>query len=192
MRRCSRIVPAFTIADPPVERAGDRVVLDHDSRHRRRIVLRSVSGEDFLLDLMQATTLRHGDLLVLDDGRTIAVEAAPERLGEIEAGGAGALMRIAWHLGNRHLPTQLMGDRIRIRHDHVIVDMVHGLGGRTREVREAFDPEGGAYGFGATMGHHHDHGHDHHHGHNHDHGHAADHHHGHGHGHRQRRGHSHE
>jgi len=175
MKRCSRIVPALTLADPPVEAASDRVVLDHDLRHRRRIVLRAVSGAEFLLDLAQATTLRHGDLLVLDDGQTIAVEAAPEKLVEIEAEDADALMRIAWHLGNRHLPTQLMGDRIRIRYDHVIVEMVHGLGGRTREVMEAFDPEGGAYGFGTTMGHHHGHDHDH------DHGHPHPHHHGHGH-----------
>jgi len=174
MKRCSRIVPAFTLAEPPVEAATDRVVLDHDMRHRRRIVLRAMSGAEFLLDLAQATTLRQGDLLVLDDGQTIAVEAAPEKLVEIEAEDADALMRIAWHLGNRHLPTQLMGDRIRIRFDHVIVDMVHGLGGKVREVMAAFDPEGGAYGFGTTMGHHHSHGHDHDHGH--DHHHHGDHH----------------
>lgn len=176
MKRCSRIVPAFTLAEPPVAAASDRVVLDHDLRHRRRIVLRTVAGAEFLLDLKQAATLRHGDLLVLEDGQTIAVEAAPERLVEIAADDADALMRIAWHLGNRHLPTQLMGDRIRIRYDHVIVDMVKGLGGSAREVMAAFDPEGGAYGFGATMGHHH-------HGHGHDHDHDHDHHHHH-HGHR--------
>jgi len=178
MKRASRIVPAFTIADPPIGAASDRVVLDHDLRHRRRIVLRTVTGSEFLLDLAQAATLRHGDCLVLDDGQVIAVEAAPEKLVEIEAADADALMRIAWHLGNRHLPTQLMGDRIRIRYDHVIVDMVKGLGGQVRELMAAFDPEGGAYGFGATMGHSHgphDHGHDHGHDHDHAHGHAPGH-----------------
>ncbi|MGE0151648.1 MAG: urease accessory protein UreE [Reyranellaceae bacterium] len=177
MKRCSTIIPAFTLAGRPVEPASDRVVLDHDLRHRRRIVLRTVAGAEFLLDLPQATTLRHGDSLVLEDGQLIAVEAAPERLVEIAADDADALMRIAWHLGNRHLPTQLMGDRIRIRYDHVIVDMVKGLGGSVREVMAAFDPEGGAYGFGTTMGHHHGHGHDH----NHEHDHGHHHHRGHKH-----------
>jgi len=146
-------------------------------RHRRRIVLRTVSGLEFLLYLKQATTLRHGDSLVLDDGQVVTVEAAPEKLVEIVADDADALMRIAWHLGNRHLPTQLMGDRLRIRYDHVIVDMVKGLGGTVREVMAAFDPEGGAYGFGTTMGHHLGHGHDH------NHPHELDHDHPHGHKH---------
>ena len=181
MQRAASIVPAFTIADPPVGRPSDRVVLDHDLRHRRRIVLRTVAGVEFLLDLKQATTLRHGDCLVLDDGQVIAVEAAPEKLVEIEAADADSLMRIAWHLGNRHLPTQLMGDRIRIRYDHVIVDMVKGLGGQVREIMAAFDPEGGAYGFGATMGHSHG-----------PHGHAHDHDHDHGHDHSHDRGHRHD
>ena len=178
MKRASTIIPAFTLAKRTVEPASDRVVLDHDMRHRRRIVLRTVSGAEFLLDLKQATTLRHGDSLVLDDGQVIVVEAAPEKLVEIQADDADALMRIAWHLGNRHLPTQLMGDRLRIRFDHVIVDMVKGLGGAVREVMAAFDPEGGAYGLGTTMGHHHGHGHDHdydhRHGHDHPHGHKHD------------------
>jgi len=169
MKRASTIIPAFTLARRTVEAASDRVVLDHDMRHRRRIVLRTVSGVEFLLDLKQATTLRHGDSLVLDDGQVIAVEAAPEKLVEIMADDADALMRIAWHLGNRHLPTQLMGDRIRIRFDHVIVDMVKGLGGAVREMMAAFDPEGGAYGFGTTMGHHRGHDHDHPHDHDHEH-----------------------
>lgn len=178
MKRATTVIAAFTLAGKPVEAASDRVVLDHDLRHRRRIVLRTVSGVEFLLDLPQATTLRHGDSLLLDDGQVIAVEAAPEKLVEIAADDPDALMRIAWHLGNRHLPTQLMGDRIRIRFDHVIVDMVKGLGGRVREVMAAFDPEGGAYGFGTTMGHHH-HGDGHHH--EHDHGYGGHHHHGHEH-----------
>ena len=87
------------------------------------------------------------------------------------------LLRVAWHLGNRHLPTQLLGDRLRIRRDHVIEAMLVQLGAFVVPVEAAFDPEGGAYGHGRTFGH--DHGHSHDHGASHDHGHSHDHHHDH-------------
>ncbi|WP_418068003.1 urease accessory protein UreE [Roseibium salinum] len=118
--------------------------------------------------------LRHGDGLELEDGRFVEVLAEPEDLVEIEADDAGHLVRIAWHLGNRHLPTQLMGATLRIRRDHVIEDMVARLGGRLTPVSAPFDPEGGAYGHGQTHGHDHAHGHHHEHGHSHSHGHSHD------------------
>ena len=135
------------------ELAVDQVLIDFDRRHRRRIVLTTVGGDQLLLDLPQAVRLRDGDGLELADGRVVGVVAQPEPLLEIHAHGPAELVRIAWHLGNRHLPVQLLGDRIRIRADHVIADMVHGLGGHAHAIDAPFDPEGGAY----AGGHHHHH-----------------------------------
>ncbi|MBR0717851.1 urease accessory protein UreE [Bradyrhizobium liaoningense] len=162
----------------------DTVVLDFDDRHRRRMAMTGTRGLEFLLDLENAVALRGGDALVLEDGRLVEVVAAPEPLLEIRGSDPHHLIRVAWHLGNRHLPTQIMAKGLRIRRDHVIEAMVKGLGARVIEIEAPFDPEGGAY---ADAGHahddhahhghaHHDHGHhDHDHGHHHDHGH--DHHH---------------
>ena len=139
-----------------VETAGDafdHVLLDFDSRYRRRVALQTVGGLDFLLDLERAQRLRQGDRLVLEDGRRIAVEAAPEDLAEIRAPAPGELMRIAWHLGNRHLPVMLALDNIRIRRDHVIEAMVLGLGGTVTHIHAAFDPERGAYAGGYAHSH---------------------------------------
>ena len=140
--------------------AADTVVLDFDQRHRRRLAMTGERGVAFLLDLPDAVALREGDGLLLEDGRMIAVKAAPEPLAEIAAADSLELMRIAWHLGNRHLPAQLMADRIRIRRDRVIEEMVRGLGGSVKHVEAPFDPEGGAYHH-----HHGDRGHDHEHSH---------------------------
>jgi urease accessory protein len=94
----------------------------------------------------------------------VRVRAKPEPLLEIHAHDDGELVRIAWHLGNRHLPVQLLADRIRIRADHVIKDMVEGLGGHVDDIEAPFDPESGAYaGGGGHHHHHHDDDHDHHH-----------------------------
>jgi urease accessory protein len=164
---------------------ADTVVLDFDDRHRRRMAMTGTRGLAFLLDLENATVLRGGDALVLDDDRLIEVVAAPEPLLEIRGRDPQHLVRLGWHLGNRHLPTQIMAKGIRIRRDHVIEAMLKGLGARVIEIDAPFDPEGGAYaGAGhahageqvlhdhaARDGHHHD---DHHH---HDHHHDGDHHH---------------
>ena len=131
----------------------DTVSIDFDRRHRRRHVLTTASGDDILLDLPQAVRLRDGDGLALADGRMVRVVAAAERLLEIHAHGPAELVRIAWHLGNRHLPVQLLGDRIRIRADHVIEEMVHGLGGHAHAVEAPFDPEAGAYAGGHSHAH---------------------------------------
>ncbi|PTW63527.1 urease accessory protein [Breoghania corrubedonensis] len=145
---------------------ADRVELDHDDRHRRRMAMTGEGGCEFLLDLPKAVALRSGDALELEDGRLVEVVSAPEALVEIAADDMGHLVQIAWHLGNRHLPTQLLGDRLRIRRDHVIEEMVEKLGGGIMPVSAPFDPEGGAYGHGAVHGHDHGsddcHDHDHH------------------------------
>ena len=107
--------------------------------------MEGVRGTAFLLDLAEATTLRGGDALVLDNGALVEVVSAPETLVEISSSSAISLVRIAWHLGNRHLPLQIFNDKIRIRRDHIIEEMVCGLGGRLRAIAAPFDPEGGAY-----------------------------------------------
>ncbi|QWG17862.1 urease accessory protein UreE [Bradyrhizobium sediminis] len=175
------------------EAPADAVVLDFDDRHRRRMAMTGTRGLEFLLDLETAVALRGGDALVLEDGRLVEVVAAPEPLAEIRCNDPHHLVRVAWHLGNRHLPTQITPKGLRIRRDHVIEAMVKGLGARVIEIEAPFDPEGGAY---ADSGHahapevhdhsSHDHGH-HHHG-EHDHHHHDehcdhDHHHGHSHAH---------
>jgi urease accessory protein len=141
-------------------------VLDFDERHRRRVAMSGVKGTQFLLDLAEAVALRGGDALLLEDGALVEVVAAPEPLAEIKSADAGAMVRIAWHLGNRHLPVQLAGRRLRIRRDHVIEAMVAGLGSAIVLIEAPFDPEGGAYagedGAGhGTHGHHGHHGHHH-------------------------------
>jgi urease accessory protein len=144
--------------------ADDSVLLDHDLRHRRRIALRGERGTEFLLDLPEATVLRDGDALILADGRVVLVKAAPEPLTEIIAADPAALARIAWHVGNRHLPAAIFTGRLLIRRDHVIEEMVRGLGASVRHVDEPFEPEGGAYPHGQAhanaAGDDHDHHHD--------------------------------
>jgi urease accessory protein len=151
--RCQRVLPAGTW-DPT--NAADRVLIDYDDRHRRRILLRTEAGAELLLDLAQAVRLRDGDGLASDSGGVVRVCARPEKLLEIHAHDEGELLRIAWHLGNRHLPVQLLGDRIRIRADHVIWEMVEGLGGHVDEIEAPFDPEAGAYAGGHNHHNHHD------------------------------------
>jgi len=166
MLRATEVRPAGTW-EPAALR--DCVVLDFDARHRRRIVMHGEAGLNFLLDLPEAVALADGDGLQLEDGGLVAVKAAQERLIEVRAGDGLPLVRIAWHLGNRHLPTEILDDALRIREDHVILDMLEKMGARTALIEAPFNPEGGAYGQGRTHGHGHDHGHSHghHHGHHH-------------------------
>jgi urease accessory protein len=201
MIRATRVQGQYRWSEPP----ADTVVLDFDDRHRRRMAMRGTRGLEFLLDLENAVALRGGDALVLEDGRLIEVVAAPEPLLEIRGADPHHLIRVGWHLGNRHLPTQIMAKALRIRRDHVIEAMVKGLGARVIEIEAPFDPEGGAYAdSGHVQAHAHAHaeahghaqaeahshadaGHDHA---SHDHGHHHhdehcdhDHHHGHSHAH---------
>ncbi len=182
MIRATQVKPHHRWSEP----AADTVVLDFDDRHRRRMAMTGTRGLEFLLDLEHAVALRGGDALVLEDGRLVEVVAAAEPLLEIRGHDPQHLVRLAWHLGNRHLPTQIMGKALRIRRDHVIEAMVKGLGARVIEIEAPFDPEGGAYAEGhahaAHEAHDHDHGHsshDHDHGHGHHHAHEHDHHHHH-------------
>ena len=152
MRRASVVRTAGTWN---TANAIDRVVLDAGDRHRRRVTLTGEGGTAFLLDLPHAAALRDGDGLVLDDGAIVRVTGKPEPLVEITAASAHDLARLAWHIGNRHTDMQVMGDTLRIRRDHVLEDMLRGLGARMRALEAPFDPEHGAYGHGDS--HDHDH-----------------------------------
>jgi len=178
MIRATQVNPQHRWTETPT----DTVVLDFDDRHRRRVAMTGTRGLAFLLDLENAVALRGGDALVLEDGRLIEVVAAPEPLLEIRGADPHHLIRVAWHLGNRHLPTQIMPKGLRIRRDHVIEAMVKGLGARVVEIEAPFDPEGGAYAGGGHGHAHEDHahhtGHDHASHQHHDHHHHDDHHHG--------------
>ncbi len=132
--------------------ASDRVVLDADQRYRRRIVMTGERGGKFLLDLPEATALRDGDGLLLDDGAIVAVVARPEPLIEIAVAGTAdqtAIMaRLAWHLGNRHAEVEIVGDKLRMRRDHVLEEMLIGLGAVLTPIEAPFEPERGAYRHG--------------------------------------------
>ena len=146
------------------DRVVDTVTLDHEGRNRRRIALKAEGGLDFLLDLEKATALNDGDAVRLEDGRLVEVRAAPQRLLEVRAENPLRLMRIAWHIGNRHTPAEVAANALYIEDDHVLAEMVRGQGGTTTAVVRPFRPESGAYA--------HDCGHDHGAG-PHDHGHRA-------------------
>jgi urease accessory protein len=175
-------LPRATRVAPPGSFTADaEVMLDFDDRFRRRKRYETAGGIPFVLDLTEAQVLRDGDGLLLDDGRVVLVRAAEEPLVEIRATNAAEMIRLAWHLGNRHLPAELQESRILIREDHVIEDMLRGLGAQIQKVRAPFNPEGGAYGEHnrSVHQHHHDHGHAHDHDHDHDHEHGDGHHHHH-------------
>ncbi len=161
MLHAHRIVPQ---GQWPDERSRGTVTLAADDRHIRRMRIATDRGEDVLIDLGEAAYLGDGDALILEEGGYVVVRAAVEDLVEIKAG-PGQLARIAWHIGNRHFPAELRDDCILIRDDHVMVDMLVGLGATVRRVRSPFRPEGGAYenlgahghSHGAEGHHHHDH-----------------------------------
>jgi urease accessory protein len=136
--------------------AADVVMLDAGDRHRRRIKLRGERGTEFLLDLDEAVALRDGDGIMLDNGGVVLVTGQAEPLAVIVARTPLEFVRLAWHLGNRHTDVQIAGNRLRIRRDHVLEDMVAGLGASVTAIDASFDPEAGA-----PHGHDRSHGHDH-------------------------------
>jgi urease accessory protein len=136
----------------PLEKAVGALTLDFEARHRRRFRLTTNEGEDVLLDLPKAVAMAEGDGLLLEDGKWLKVQAAAELIVEIRHKDSNQLMRLAWHLGNRHLPTEIRNQHLRIRPDHVIEHMLHGLGADLVVVHAPFQPEGGAY---AGHSHHH-------------------------------------
>lgn len=174
-----------------MDRVIDQVTLDHEGRHKRRIVLNGEKGTTFLLDLEKATVLNDGDALKLEDGGLVLVKAAAETLLEIKADNPLRLLKMAWHIGNRHTPAEITADALYIQDDHVLAEMVRGQGCQIAHVARPFQPEAGAYAHDhaahSHAGHEHDHaggccGGHHHHDHGHAHSHAHDHGHDHAHG----------
>jgi urease accessory protein len=176
------------------ERVADTLVLDHEARQRRRVALKGEGGLEFLLDLERANVIEDGDAVKLEDGRLVAIKAAPEKLIAITTDNPLRLMKVAWHLGNRHVATEIATEALYIADDHVLAEMVRGLGATAVPVERPFRPERGAYAgheHGPDCGHDHGHAHadthDHAHGHQHEHAHGSacgcgsDHHHGHKH-----------
>ena len=190
MLRVTRITTSSEwLSDP-----DDKVVLTYEYRHRRRITLTSERGVEFLLNLASVPDLREGDGFLLSNGKTILVAAAAEDLMEISCSDPLQLARVAYHLGNRHLPVEIAPGVLRIHADHVVGDMAKGLGAKVALVQAAFNPEGGAYAETTAAEHgHHDHGHaEHVHGPGCGHDHGHDHNHGHDHAHHDHAHHDHE
>jgi urease accessory protein len=131
--------------------AQDQVILDYDGRMLRRKRLETAGGAGFMVDLAETVSLNEGDAFELIDGRVIAVIAADELVAIV----TGNLPRLAWHIGNRHTPCEVTATHLVIRRDPVLEQMVQGLGAHVATAIAPFRPEGGAYGFGRTMGHSH-------------------------------------
>jgi len=155
MIRATSIIPGNEVDSDLIV---DVITLDHGDRHRRRIVLNADGGTAFLLDLERAGVMDDGDAIRLDTGWLVEVKAAQERLIEVTTDDPLQLLTLAWHIGNRHVPAEIARNAIYIAYDHVLLDMLRGLGARTEVVERPFRPVHGAY--------HHEHGgHSHHHGH---------------------------
>jgi len=144
----------------PKQEAIGAVTLDFDDRHRRRVRLTTDEGCQVLLDLPKAVAMAHGDGLQLEDGAWLRVQAAPELIIEISHPDLNQLASVAWHLGNRHVPTEIRNHVLRIRPDHVIEDMLQGFGADLVRLEEPFQPQGGAYGMQGARHYHQGGGHD--------------------------------
>jgi urease accessory protein len=178
MPRATRVVTAAERKDAPVL---DTLILPHAQRQAQKGFLFGTKGTCVELDFAEPVRLRTDDALVLDDGGLVEVVAEPEPLVEVRAADLPSLARLAWHLGDRHVPVQIFERKLRLKRDPAIEQLLASLGAKVTAIEAPFEPEGGAYE--AAGGHHHhdhDHGHDHHHHHDHAQGHEHhDHHQGH-------------
>lgn len=171
MRRATSVLSPAERGNRPVI---DTVILNYAQRSAQKITATGVKGGQFEIDLVAPVRLRTDDALLLDDGGLLKVVAAPEPLIEVRAPDLARLARLAWHLGDRHVPAQLFANRIRVRREPAIEVLLTSLGAKLASIEAPFEPEGGAYE--SSHGHAHAHGHDHAHDHHHDHAHG-DHHH---------------
>lgn len=138
-----------------------RLLLPFELRSRSRFRAQLVGGEDVGVILARGQILRGGDLLLADDGRVIEVAAADETVSTVHSGEPRALARAAYHLGNRHVALQIGQGWLRYCHDHVLDEMLHGLGLTVTVEQAPFEPEAGAYHADADSGHSHAHHHSH-------------------------------
>jgi urease accessory protein len=168
MSRATSVIAAIHRHDRPVV---DTVILDYAQRSAQKVTVIGIKGGAIDIDLHQHTRLHTDDLLVLDGGGLVEVVAAPEPLIEARTADIAALARLAWHLGDRHVPVQMLPNRIRARRDREIESLFASLGTKFALIDAPFEPEGGAYRQynDQNCDHHdHDHGHHHQHGHQHD------------------------
>jgi urease accessory protein len=205
MPRATRVVTAAERKNAPVHApVTDTLILPHAQRQAQKGFLFGIKGTCVELDFAEPVRLRTDDALILDDGGLIEVVAEPEPLVEVRAADLPSLARLAWHLGDRHVPIQVFERKLRLKRDPAVESMLGSLGAKVALIEAPFEPEGGAYEAAAGGHDHHehgdDHGHDHghvhsdacghqdhHHGHDehsHDHSHDHDHHHGHSHDHK--------
>ncbi len=145
------MLPARQVLRQSAADATDRIVLAYDERFVRRKRLTCASGASVMVDLAETVSLDDGDALLTDDGRTLAIVAADEPVVMVR----GNLPRLAWHIGNRHTPCEVTATHLVIRRDHVLENMLKGLGADLTISLAPFRPEGGAYGHGRTLGHSH-------------------------------------
>jgi urease accessory protein len=157
MLKAAEVIPAL----PAGGRVADTLTLPFELRQKSRLVAPLASGRQIVLTLPRGHVLRNGALLRASDGSMIEVRAAHEELSVVESKDPSALVRAAYHLGNRHVALQIEAGTLSYLHDHVLDDMLRGLGLEPTFVERPFEPEAGAYG---RHGHHHGHGH-----HDHDH-----------------------
>lgn len=171
MLRASIVITAAQRNGRPL---ADTVILDYAQRSAQHITVTGVNGAVIEIALHAPVRLRTDDLLVLEDGGLVEVVAAPEPLFEARVNDVAALSRMAWHLGDRHVPVQVLANRIRTRRDAAVESLLTSLGVKVALIDAPFEPEGGAYV--SDHGHGHDHAHDHHHdhGHRHAYGHSHD------------------
>jgi urease accessory protein len=172
MPRAARIVVA---ADRRERGITDTLILDYAQRSASAFSAKGLKGGTYELTLDTPGRLATDDVLELDDGTLLEVVAAAEPLIEARAADVSGLMRLAWHLGDRHVPVQVLPNRVRLRRDAQLERLLQSLGAKLTLIEAPFEPEGGAYA--ASHGHHHDdHAHEHHHGHEPGHGHHRHHH----------------
>lgn len=170
MPRATRVLHAAERRDTP---AVDTLILSHAQRQAQKGFLFGIKGICVELDFPETVRLRTDDALMLDDGGLVEVVAEPEPLIEARAADLASLARLAWHLGDRHVPVQVLERRLRLRRDPAVEALLQSLGAKLVAIDAPFEPEGGAYAApaGDHGHHHHDHGHDHAHGHGHHHDH---------------------
>ena len=186
MPRATRVLTAAERGDTP---AADTLILPYSQRQAQKGFLFGIKGTCVELDFAEPVRLRTDDALLLDDGGLVEVVAEPEPLIEARAADLPALARLAWHLGDRHVPVQVLERRLRLKRDAATEALLESLGAKIAAIDAPFEPEGGAYAAPAGEHPHHDHHHhDHHHGHDHDHHDHDDHHHSHDHTHDHKRG----
>jgi urease accessory protein len=173
-------MPRATSVQPAADRKSgnvvDTLILPFAQRQVQQGFLFGIKGTCVEVDLAEPMRLRTDDALVLEGGGIVEIVAEAEPLIEARAADLAGLARLAWHLGDRHVPVQVMERRLRVRRDAAIEEMLASLGAKVTAIDAPFEPEGGAYeaAHGGHDHHHHDHGHDHHHGHHHDHKHGHD------------------